>query len=642
MNLYTRTDTPREDIARILQAADVPVLLMVLYQLTHDGRWLQPPFQPKRDISFFADESGGMPEEVQAEVRAAALDVLCDVHNGTREIPPRPSDEDISRMMSVCMGEMIPVEYVPMMLEEMGLRRRDPEWQAKPPTHEVEDFQVLVIGAGMSGILAACKLREAGISYHIVEKNPRLGGTWFENRYPEVGCDVPNHFYSYSFRPNPDWSGYFSKGDEIEAYLERCALEFGVRSDIRFRTEVLSAHYHTASARWEVLLRLPEGQQETRYFNVVISATGQLNRPKMPQIEGLETFKGPAFHTARWPENLALEGKRIAVIGTGASAMQLVRTTAEKASHLTIFQRSPQWAIPSRDYHRTVSAEKKWLFHHVPFYLGWYRFTLAWRFSDQLLKTIERDPEWPHPERSVNYRNDRHRERLTEYLLSEIGERTDLVPKVLPDYPPYGKRILVDNEWFKTLKRDNVALVTEDVVRITPDGVVTADGVEHEVDVLILATGFEATRLLAPMEVVGAAGKSLREIWGDDDAAAYLGITVPGFPNFFCLYGPNTNLGHGGSIIMISECQVRYIMACLMRMLEQNIVAIDCKPEVHDEFKRKLDAEHAKLVWTTPGLVNWYRNKAGRVVSVMPWRLVDYWTFTREPDFQDYQLKRRA
>ncbi len=642
MNLYARTNTPREEIARILQAADVPVLLMVLYQLTHDMRWLQPPFQPKRDISFFADESGGMPEEVQAEVRAAALEVLCEVHAGTREIPAPPSDEDISRMMSVCMGEIIPVEYVPMMLEEMGLRRRDTEWQAKPPAHEVEDFQVLVIGAGMSGILAACKLREAGISYQIVEKNQRLGGTWFENRYPEVGCDVPNHFYSYSFRPNPDWSGYYSKGDEIEAYLERCALEFGVRSDIRFRTEVLSAHYHTASARWEVVLRLPDGQQQTRYFNVVISATGQLNRPKMPQIEGLETFKGPAFHTARWPENLVLEGKRVAVIGTGASAMQLVRTTAEKASHLTIFQRSPQWAIPSRDYHRTVSAEKKWLFHHVPFYLGWYRFTLAWRFSDQLLKTIERDPEWPHPERSVNYRNDRHRERLTEYLLSEIGERTDLIPKVLPDYPPYGKRILVDNEWFKTLKRDNVSLVTEDILRITPEGVVTADGVEHKVDVLILATGFEATRLLAPMEVVGATGKSLREIWGDDDAAAYLGITVPGFPNFFCLYGPNTNLGHGGSIIMISECQVRYIMACLMRMLEQNIVAIDCKPEVHDEFKRKLDAEHAKLVWTTPGLVNWYRNKAGRVVSVMPWRLVDYWTFTREPDFQDYQLKRRA
>lgn len=641
MNNFQRIKTSREELERVLVAADVPVLQMVLVHLTGERRWIEAPFQPVRDINFFADESGGLPTEVQQTVREAALHALLALHEGRLSLPALPSDQRISDMMSVCMGEPIPLEYVPMMLEEMGLRRRDPVWRQRPAAEQLADFQVLVIGAGVSGICAAAKLAQAGIPYVVAEKNSALAGTWHDNKYPEVGCDVPNHFYSYSFRPNTEWSGYYSKGDEIEMYLAQCAREFGIIERIRFNTEVLSATFDEQIEQWWVELRRPDGSVERLCVNAIISATGQLNRPKIPAIEGLERFAGPVFHTARWRSDVALDGKRVAVIGTGASAMQLARTTAERAERLMIFQRSPQWAIPSRDYHRTVSEEKKWLFRHVPFYAGWYRFTLAWRFSDQLLKTIERDPDWPHPQRAANYRNDRHRERLTEYILSELGDRTDLLDKVLPDYPPFGKRILVDNDWFKTVQRDNVDLITEDIVRVTPGGVVTRDGTEHPADVLILATGFEATRLLWPIEIRGRGHRTLRELWGDDDAAAYLGITVPGFPNLFCLYGPNTNLGHGGSIVMIAECQVRYILACLMRMLEDGIASIDCRQEIYERFNARLDAEHAKLVWTTPGLVNWYRNKAGRVVSVMPWRLVDYWQFTREPDFNEYVVRAR-
>lgn len=632
--------TTRNEIKDALTAADIPVLQMVLVHLTGDRRWIEPPFLPVREVSIFADESGGLPDTVQQIVRDAALDALEAFHAGRLVPPPRPSDEQFSEMMSVCVGESIPLEYVPMMLEEMGQRQRDPEWHTPPRAEQLQAFEVLVIGAGMSGICAAAKLEHSGIPYTVVEKNPRLAGTWYENKYPEVGCDVPNHFYSYSFRPNLDWSGYYSKGDEIEAYLTQCAHEFGVVEKIRFNTEVLSATYDEQTAKWRVILRLADGSTQTVTANVVVSATGQLNRPKMPAIDGLESFAGPMFHTARWPSEVALAGKRVAVIGTGASAMQLARTTAEQVDRLLIFQRAPQWAIPSRDYHRTVSPQKKWLFRHVPFYAGWYRFTLAWRFSDQLLRTIERDPEWPHPERSVNIRNDRQRERLTEYILSELGDRTDLIDKVLPDYPPYGKRILIDNDWFKTVKRENVELITDAVTRITPAGIVTADGIEHPVDILILATGFEATRMLWPMDVRGVGGQSLRDLWGDDDAAAYLGMTMPGFPNLFCLYGPNTNLGHGGSIIMITECQVRYLLGCLMRMIEEGVMSIECRQEIYENFNDRLDAEHAKLIWSSPGLNNWYRNKAGRVVSVMPWRLVDYWQFTREPNFDEYIVRR--
>lgn len=629
------------DVEAALLDADIPVLLAVLVHLTGERKWIEAPYLPKRDIAFFADESGGLPDEVQQQVRTAARDALLAFHSGECKLPPEPTEELYSEMMSVCVGEEVPAEYVPMMLEEMGLRARDPQWRERPDPQDVAELSVLIVGAGMSGICAAAKLEAAGIPYSVVEKNERLGGTWYENTYPEVGVDVPNHFYSFSFRPNPNWSGYFSSGDEIESYLEMCAAEFGIVDKIRFETEVVRATYDEDAVEWVVDLRLADGSIATERTSVLVSAVGQLNRPKLPNIDGLDTFAGPLFHTAEWNHDVSLEGKRVAVIGTGASAMQLARTTAEAAERLLIFQRSPQWAIPSRDYHRSVSPAKQWLLNHVPFYARWYRFTLAWRFGDHLHPTIKRDPDFPHPERAVSARNDRHREFLTDYIITELGERQDLLEKVLPDYPPYGKRILVDNDWFKTIARDDVDLITSAVTRLTPTGVVTENGEEYEADVVVLATGFEATRLLWPMEVRGRTGRTIREVWGDDDSRAFLGLTVPEFPNLFCLYGPNTNLGHGGSIVFIAECQVRYLLGCLIQMIEGDVAALECTQEAYDDYNERLDEEHAGMIWTHPGMDTWYRNKYGRVVSIMPWRLVDYWKMTRVPDLDDYHVIRR-
>ena len=628
----------RADIEDALGDADIPVLLMVLAHLTGERAWLQEPYAPERDMSFFANESGGLPEDIQRRVKEAAADAILAYHDGRLGPAPEPSDALYAEMMNVCVGQDVPGEYLEMMLEEMGLRERDPDWREEPDPSRLADFNVLIVGAGMSGICAAAKLEEAGIDYTVVEKNERLGGTWYENTYPEVGCDVPNHFYSYSFRPNHNWTGYFSKGEEIEGYLETCAAEFGITERIRFNTEVVRAAYDDARAEWSVELRLPDGSTAHESANVLVSAVGQLNRPKLPDIDGLDSFKGPAFHTAQWDHDVDLRGKRVAVIGTGASAIQLARTTADVAERLLIFQRSPQWAIPSRDYHRSVSAAKRWLLNHVPFYARWYRFTLAWRFGDHLHPTIQRDPEWEHPERAVNQRNDRHRKFLTDYIVTELDGRDDLLAKVLPAYPPYGKRILVDNDWFKTVARDDVELITSAVARVTESGVVSESGETYEADVIILATGFEVTRLLWPMELRGRDGQTIRELWGDDDSRAHLGLTVPGFPNLFCLYGPNTNLGHGGSIIFIAECQVRYLLACLMRMLEDDIAALECTQEAYHDYNERLDTEHAGMIWTHSGMDTWYRNKHGRVVSVMPWRLVDYWKMTREPNFDDYHL----
>ena len=627
-------------IERALADADIPVLLMVLVHLTGERTWIEEPYRPERDMSFFAEESGGLPDEIQDEVKEAAHNAISDYHHGRLATPIEPSDALYLEMMSVCVGQDVPDEYLGMMLEEMGLRQRDPSWRTPSEPSQLADFNVLIVGAGMSGICAAAKLEQAGIRYDVIEKNERLGGTWYENTYPEVGCDVPNHFYSFSFRPNPDWTGYFSKGEEIETYLEDSAANFGIVEQIQFNTEVVNASYDEGESCWRVELRLPDGSSELRTANVLVSAVGQLNRPKKPNIDGLDTFDGPVFHTAEWDHDADLRGKRVAVIGTGASSMQLARTTADVAGRLLIFQRSPQWAIPSRDYHRSVSPAKQWLLNHVPFYARWYRFTLAWRFGDHLHPTIQRDPAWPHPDRAVNKRNDRHREFLTDYIVKELGDRTDLLDKVLPDYPPYGKRILVDNEWFRTVARDDVDLITSGVAWVTRNGVITESGEEHEVDVIILATGFEATRMLWPMEIRGRHGQTLSELWGDNDARAHLGLAVPGFPNLFCLYGPNTNLGHGGSIVFIAECQVRYMLGCLIRMIEDRIVSLECTQDAYVDYNERLDAAHAGMIWTHPGMDTWYRNEHGRVVSIMPWRLVDYWDMTREPDLDDYHLIR--
>ena len=327
------------------------------------------------------------------------------------------------------------------------------------------------------------------------------------------------------------------------------------------------------------------------------------------------------------------------MIGTGASAMQLVPRVAEQAAQLTVFQRSPQWARPSPDYHRAVSTGTRWLLYNLPLYAAWYRFGLFWRFSDSLHRSLHVDPAWPHPERALNKRNDRHRIELTEYIESELNHDAELIAKCLPDYPPFGKRILVDNGWFKTLLRENVELVTEPIAKITANGIELESARALDFDAIIIATGFQASGMLGDMQVTGRAGRTLAQQWGDDDPRAYLGMTAPGFPNLFFLYGPNTNLGHGGSIIFQAECQVRYVLGCIAQMLEQGAASIECRDDKHDEYNAKVDAAHANMIWTHPGMATYYRNSAGRVVTNSPWRLVDYWGMTRVPDLAEYHVK---
>jgi 4-hydroxyacetophenone monooxygenase len=626
-------------IARALESASVPTLLMSLVHLTGDLGILRGAIRPHAALP--GDVQGSLSDADKAAVRAQALDALRNYRDRGCTLPPPPSPETIHAMMSFLVGQPVPAEYVPMMLEEMALDGRDARdvaWEQVPAATRSR-FRVLVIGAGMSGLLAAIRLEEAGIPYLVVEKNDGVGGTWLENSYPGCRVDIANHFYCYSFEPNHDWSEFFAQRAELRAYFERCATDHGVRAKIRFGTEVFAMRWDERRAQWAAHVRGKDGAEETLVANAVISAVGQLNRPKRPAIPGLESFAGPVFHSAQWRHDVSLDGKRVAVIGSGASAFQLVPEVAKVAGQLDVFQRSPCWMVPNANYHRRVNDGKKWLLKHVPYYGRWYRFLLFWPGSDGLLPSLVVDPEWPHPERSVSAANDMMRNIFTEYLRSQIRDDPELLAKVVPGYPPFGKRMLQDNgSWLAALQRDNVELVTDGIRAIEPDAIVCESGARHPADVIVLATGFHANRFLWPIEVVGRDGALLGDVWGDDPKA-YLGITVPGFPNLFCLYGPGTNLAHAGSIIFHSECQVRYAMGCLRELLGRNRAAMDCKPDVCDDYIARFDAAHAKLVWSHPGMTSWYKNAKGRVTTTSPWRLVDYWRWTKAPDLADYTLR---
>jgi 4-hydroxyacetophenone monooxygenase len=627
------------DETRLLEAlelANIPILLPVLVQLTGETRWIEGPYLPERNRGLDDNPTGGLPEHLQAEIRAAAYDAIRAWWAGRPVAIPDPAPEMFVRALSVIMGEEVPPEYGPMLAHE-ARAVADPPVEPRVPLPD--GFRAVVAGAGVSGLTIGIKLEQMGVPFTILEKNAHVGGTWHENRYPGAGVDTPSALYSFSFAQEHSWSKFFALRDELYNYLEELYTETGVRSRVRFEMEVERACYDEDSQTWTVTARRADGGTEELTANVLITAVGALNRPKWPAIAGLEEFGGDVVHTACWPDNLELTGKRVGVIGNGASSMQLVPAVAPTVDSVTVFQRSPQWAAPFELFHADIPEPLRWLIASVPLYRLWYRLRAGWTFHDRIHSTLQKDPEWEHPERSVNAVNDAHRRYFTRHLQRELGDRTDLLDKVLPDYPPYGKRILLDNGWYRTLTRDNVHLVTDGIARVNANGVVTEDGTLHELDVLVCATGFQATRFLTPMDIRGRSGRSLRDTWADDDARAYLGVSVPDYPNLLMLYGPNAQGGHGGSVIGMAEMQVNYVVSLLRQMLERGIGAIEPRPDLYWEYNRRVDEAHAKMIWTHPGMDTYYRNSRGRVVVNTPWRVVDYWQMTREADLDEYVVE---
>ena len=631
----TATD---DEIREALQDAEVPPLLPALAYITGDLSLLRPELRP--DPLLLAMPQGGLTDDQQAAVRDIALRTIIAFRDGGSHPAPLPSDAQLLQIMEYAVGGSEMDDYLGLLEEELAFRgedRRAPGWHKREVAPDI-DFEVVIVGAGMSGILAGHRLAEAGVPFVIVEKNVDVGGTWLENTYPGCRVDNPNHNYSYSFAQRHDWPLHYSTQGVLLEYFRRCADTFGLRDHIRFETEVVSAVWSDDDRDWAVTVRHVNGSTSVLSAAAVISAVGQLNRPSYPDIEGFGSFEGPAFHSARWDHTVPLEGRRVAVIGTGASAVQFIPELAPSVSALTVFQRTPPWFGPTPDYHDVVAPGLKWLYTHLPSYSELNRFYIFWRMGDGVLPGVRVDPDWEPKGEAVSELNALGRMLLVEYLKAEFADRPDLLAKVVPTYPPGSKRGLRDNGiWAKTLKRDNVELITDPIELITPKGVRTADGVEHEVDVLIYGTGFTASKFLTPMTVRGRGGVDLHEQWGGD-ARAYLGVAVPGFPNLFCLYGPNTNIVINGSIVYFSECGVRYILGCIKLILEQQGRALEVKTGVHDEFNEAVDAENRMYAWGWSDVNSWYKNEHGRVAQNWPFTLLDYWKRTLTPDPGDFDL----
>ncbi len=617
-------------IADAVRSGYIPALLAALTQATGDLSLLRDDLRP--DPTRITEPHGGLSAEQRTAGRELAVDAIVRLSEaGHRQ--PLSELTSLRPLFDHFTGTAVTDDTAALLLEELGTGDADPR-APRWSRHDLapsRPFRVLIVGAGMSGLLVAHRLKQAGIDVVVVDKNTGVGGTWFENRYPGCRVDVPNHLYSYSFEQR-DWERRFSPQAELLDYFRQCADELGVAGDIRLGTEVRSATFRDEPRDWAVVTNTG-----TLYADAVVSAVGQLNRPRLPDIEGRETFAGRAFHSARWDGTVDLTGRRVAVIGTGASAIQIIPAIAEGVAELHVYQRTPPWLMPTPDYHADVSAGMRWLLHHVPNYRAWYRLSLFWRLAEGMLPAAGVDPTWVGDGRSVSARNDQLRRLLTTYLEAQFATAPELLPHVRPQYPPLAKRILLDNGvWAATLTRDNVELVPQTIDRITPTGVV-AGGRERHADVIVYATGFQASRFLTPMRVMGRQGVDLHTHWGDD-ARAYLGVTVPGFPNLFCMYGPNTNLVANGSIICFSECEASYIVDCVRLLLEQGAAAMDCRPDVHDEYNRLVDDGNARMAWGAANVNSWYRNPAGRITQNWPFSLEEFWRRTRHADPADFEF----
>ena len=637
---------PADDDALRAALADCELapLLPSVAHLTGELSLLRDELRPSP--GGFMQPASLNPEQ-QTAVVDAAFAALTRWRDAGRPPAPATTEADLVRLMEFAIGESVDPMYLGLLEEELepgGVDRRAPQWHRAELAPE-RDFTVAIIGAGMSGLLTAHRLQQAGVDFVILEKNDDVGGTWWENTYPGCRVDVPNHLYSYSFAQRADWQFRFTPQTLLIDYFREVADHFGLREKIRFGTEVASAVYDEATDQWQLALRGSGGdgsREETLVADAMVSAVGQLNRPRLPAIEGRESFAGPSFHSARWDHSVDLSGKRVAVIGTAASAVQLMPHVSEAADELLIFQRSPNWISTNPAYTQPLPDGLRWMATHVPGYLQWYRFTLFWGLTEGGLPACRVDPSWDGEGRSVSEINDLLRQFGAAGIEAQLADRPDLLAVSIPPYPPMAKRMLIDDgRWWETLKADTTTLVTDRIARITEHAIVTSDGtgaeVEHPIDVIIYATGFHASDFLLPMQVTGVDGVDLHEWWADNPRA-YLGVTIPHFPKLFCLYGPNTNIVANGSIIFFSECGARYAVDCIRLLLETGRSRLDLREDVLDAFGKLVDEGNANMAWGASDAKSWYKNRTGKVTQNWPFNLVEYWERTKQVDEEDYSL----
>ena len=483
-----------------------------------------------------------------------------------------------------------------------------------------ERTRVLVIGAGFAGLGAAIKLDEAGeTDFVVVDKGDTVGGTWRDNTYPGAACDVPSQLYSFSFAPNPSWSRSFSPQPEIQAYLEDVARRSGVLDRFRFGVTVTDAAWDERDQVWQV-----STSAGTVTADVVISGSGGLSEPKLPEIEGIDDFAGEIFHSARWNHDYDLTGKRVAIIGTGASAIQIVPEVAQQAARLDVYQRTAPWVMPRHD--RDYTTLEKLAFRYVPFVQKAYRTGIYWG-RETFVPAFTWQPKIATPAKLAALGN----------IKKGISD-PDLRARVTPDFEIGCKRILISNAYYPALAQDNVVLVTDGIAAITPTGVVTRDGTHREIDCLIVATGFYTTDQPIAHHIKGRDGRTLGDVWAEHGMASYKGTTTHGFPNFFQIVGANTGLGHSSMVFMI-ESQVAYILSALQQMRAGGITAVEPKVAAQTAWNTDLQRRMKRTVWSTGGCSSWYLDEHGNNTTLWPRSTFAFRNLLRTFDLDKYDTQ---
>ncbi|CAB3699535.1 flavin-containing monooxygenase [Paraburkholderia rhynchosiae] len=482
--------------------------------------------------------------------------------------------------------------------------------------------RIAIVGSGFSGIGMAVRLQKMGItSFTIYEAAADIGGTWRDNTYPGVECDVPSHLYSFSFEPNPRWSRAFSGQTEIFAYLKHCARKYGVDRHVRCNARVAAVRFDEARHVWDVELDV-DGMRENIEADVVIAASGLLSRPAMPRIDGLERFEGKLFHSARWDHTYPLDGKRVAVIGTGASAIQFLPQIQSRVAQLDLFQRTAPWVMPKPD--KPVGPRARWLFEHLPFTQRFVRSAIYWQLESRAIGFVV---------------NPKLMKRPMKFALGYLERRVKdpaLRARLTPNYRFGCKRVLLSSNYYRALVEPNVNVITTGIREIVADGIVTQDGAHHRVDAIICGTGFQVNDVAAPLDVTGLGGADLGALWLRDGPEAYLGTSIAEFPNFFMIAGPNTALGHNSMIYMI-ESQVQYIADCLRVLRQRNARTMNLRPEVQRDYNARLQQDMQRSVWAS-GCHSWYQTRSGKITVLWPGFTFSFRKRTRRVRPRDYRF----
>jgi len=610
--LLSATDDQIDDA---MQFASPMVLRGLLYQLTGDTDVIA--MRPGNAAKFGVGKE--MADDADADLikakAAAFLKQYRDSGAGQIDLGPQ---ERMRQSLSLTAGHEIPESELHIWQEEAALDRwaRGVHWQGGKAPQSAGNFKVAVIGTGICGLNVAVQLKQAGIPFVVFEKNPEVGGSWFENRYPGARVDTSSRGYTHLFCYDYPYEYSYSPRDHNLTYFKWVADNFGIRSDIEFSTEVTSMHWNDARALWKLDVTGPNGV-ETQHFNAVISCVGFLSRPQLPAIEGVDSFAGHAFHTAAWKEGVDVKGKRVAVIGSGASGYQTTPVIAQTAAHLSLFQRQPNWCLEDEIYLKKLPPQTLWLDRNFPFYSNFVRFRIGALINPELSKAgIQIDPDFKD-EHTLSLGNKMTRDMCVAFATRKLGSRPDLLEKMIPNFPPMASRpIRVDSDYsvYDALLLDNVSLVTDPIERITPKGIV-AGGVEHELDIIAFATGFKANDYLWPMDVRGRGGLKIEDAWAKDGPRAYLGAMVPEFPNLFICYGPNSNNFGGFTVVDLLELVGQFALRCIQGLIEQGKRSVEVSDQGYWRFAGILDAVERKMVYMDPRASNYYQNHGRSCVN---------------------------